>query len=118
MDTDGEAPPADAQPRQAASLLALVRRRLASVRGRPAWRSRSSACKPAAYGGWIEDSIVMTVHFRVLVVLLLLLGCGRSAFAAEVRVVSLVLGDQVEAERLPLPGAVYDDKNDMIEIAP
>lgn len=34
----------------------------------------------------------MTVHFRVLVVLLLLLGCGRSAFAAEVRVVSHTVG--------------------------
>jgi hypothetical protein len=36
---------------------------------------------------------------------------------AEIRVVSLALGDQVEAEWLPLLGVVYDDKNDMIEIA-
>lgn len=36
---------------------------------------------------------------------------------AEVEVVSLGLGDQIEAEWLPLLGIVYDDKDDIIEIA-
>ncbi|KLK94350.1 hypothetical protein AA309_03695 [Microvirga vignae] len=35
----------------------------------------------------------------------------------EIRVQSLTLGDQVEAEWLPLLGMVYDAKDDMIEIA-
>ena len=36
---------------------------------------------------------------------------------AEVEVASLGLGDQIEAEWLPLLGIVYDDKDDIIEIA-
>jgi hypothetical protein len=36
---------------------------------------------------------------------------------AEIEVVSLALGDQIEAEWLPLIGVVYDPKSDLIEIA-
>jgi len=35
----------------------------------------------------------------------------------EIHVESLALGDQVEAEWLPLLGMDYDDKNEMVEIA-
>ncbi|MEN3362866.1 MAG: hypothetical protein V7606_140 [Burkholderiales bacterium] len=35
----------------------------------------------------------------------------------EVEVASLKLGDQVEAEWLPLIGIVYDQKGDLIEVA-
>ena len=36
---------------------------------------------------------------------------------AEIEVVSLDLGDQIEAEWAPLIGITYDRKNDLIEIA-
>jgi hypothetical protein len=36
---------------------------------------------------------------------------------AEIEVVSLKLGDQVEAEWLPLLGIAYDPKDDLIEVA-
>jgi hypothetical protein len=36
---------------------------------------------------------------------------------AEIEVASLSLGDQVEAEWLPLFGIVYDPKDDLVEIA-
>lgn len=36
---------------------------------------------------------------------------------AEVEVASLKLGDQVEAEWLPLIGVTYDPKDDIVEIA-
>ena len=36
---------------------------------------------------------------------------------AEIEVASLSLGDQVEAEWLPLLGIVYDPKNDLVEVA-
>ena len=36
---------------------------------------------------------------------------------AEIEVLSLALGDQVEAEWLPLLGIAYDPKDDVIEIA-
>jgi hypothetical protein len=36
---------------------------------------------------------------------------------AEIEVASLKLGDQIEAEWLPLLGISYDPKNDIIEIA-
>jgi hypothetical protein len=36
---------------------------------------------------------------------------------AEIEVVSLALGDQVEAKWLPLLGIVYDPRSDIIEIA-
>src|SRR5258708_38327597 len=36
---------------------------------------------------------------------------------AEIEVASLSLGDQIEAEWLPLIGIVYDPKNDLVEIA-
>ena len=36
---------------------------------------------------------------------------------AEIEVVSLRLGDQIEAEWAPLIGITYDRKNDLIEIA-
>jgi hypothetical protein len=36
---------------------------------------------------------------------------------AEVEVASLRLGDQVEAEWLPLLGIVYDSKDDIVEVA-
>jgi hypothetical protein len=35
---------------------------------------------------------------------------------AEVEVVALNLGDQIEAEWLPLTGIVYDPKDDLIEV--
>ena len=36
---------------------------------------------------------------------------------AEIEVVSLSLGDQIEAEWVPLIGITYDQKSDLIEIA-
>jgi Family of unknown function (DUF5335) len=36
---------------------------------------------------------------------------------AEIEVASLALGDQIEAEWLPLLGLAYDPKDDLIEIA-
>ena len=36
---------------------------------------------------------------------------------AEIEVASLDLGDQIEAEWLPLLGITYDDKDDVLEIA-
>jgi hypothetical protein len=36
---------------------------------------------------------------------------------AEIEIASLALGDQVEAEWLPLLGIVYDRKNDIVEVA-
>jgi hypothetical protein len=36
---------------------------------------------------------------------------------AEVEVAGLDLGDQIEAEWLPLTGIVYDHKNDVVEVA-
>jgi hypothetical protein len=36
---------------------------------------------------------------------------------AEIEVASLKLGDQVEAEWLPLIGIAYDPKNDLVEVA-
>ena len=36
---------------------------------------------------------------------------------AEIEVASLALGDQIEAEWLPLLGITYDPKNDILEIA-
>jgi hypothetical protein len=35
---------------------------------------------------------------------------------AEIEVASLALGDQVEAEWLPLLGIVYDPKDDLVEV--
>src|SRR5690349_15659016 len=37
--------------------------------------------------------------------------------AAEIEVASLDLGDQIEAEWLPLLGMTYDDKDDLLEVA-
>jgi hypothetical protein len=36
---------------------------------------------------------------------------------AEIKVASLLLGDQVEAEWLPLMGIAYDPKDDLVEVA-
>jgi hypothetical protein len=36
---------------------------------------------------------------------------------AEIEVASLAVGDQIEAEWLPLIGLVYDPKDDLIEVA-
>ena len=36
---------------------------------------------------------------------------------AEIEVASLDLGDQIEAEWLPLLGITYDDKDDLLEVA-
>jgi Family of unknown function (DUF5335) len=36
---------------------------------------------------------------------------------AEIEIASLALGDQIEAEWLPLLGIAYDPKNDVLEIA-
>jgi Family of unknown function (DUF5335) len=42
---------------------------------------------------------------------------GLDGKQAEIEIASLYLGDQVEAEWLPLLGIVYDPKNDIIELA-
>jgi hypothetical protein len=36
---------------------------------------------------------------------------------AEIEVASLLLGDQIEAEWLPLMGIAYDPKDDLVEVA-
>src|SRR6202049_14112 len=36
---------------------------------------------------------------------------------AEIEVASLALGDQIEAEWLPLHGLAYDPKDDLVEVA-
>jgi len=36
---------------------------------------------------------------------------------AEIEIASLALGDQIEAEWLPLLGIIYDPKDDIIEVA-
>src|SRR6195256_5713413 len=36
---------------------------------------------------------------------------------AEIEVASLLLGDQIEAEWLPLVGIAYDPKDDLVEVA-
>jgi Family of unknown function (DUF5335) len=42
---------------------------------------------------------------------------GLGGKLAEIEVASLKLGDQVEAEWLPLLGLTYDPKDDLIEVA-
>ena len=42
---------------------------------------------------------------------------GLLGARAEIEVASLDLGDQIEAEWLPLLGITYDDKDDVLEIA-
>ena len=42
---------------------------------------------------------------------------GLVGMRAEIEVASLALGDQIEAEWLPLLGITYDSKNDLLEIA-
>jgi hypothetical protein len=42
---------------------------------------------------------------------------GLLGARAEIEVASLDLGDQIEAEWLPLLGITYDDKNDVLEVA-
>ena len=42
---------------------------------------------------------------------------GLLGARAEIEVASLDLGDQIEAEWLPLLGITYDSKNDLLEIA-
>ena len=42
---------------------------------------------------------------------------GIVGFRLEIEVTSLALGDQVEAEWLPLLGLVYDPKDDLVEVA-
>jgi len=42
---------------------------------------------------------------------------GLVGMRAEIEVASLALGDQIEAEWLPLMGITYDSKNDVLEIA-
>lgn len=42
---------------------------------------------------------------------------GLLGMRAEIEVASLSLGDQIEAEWLPLLGIAYDPKDDIIEIA-
>jgi hypothetical protein len=42
---------------------------------------------------------------------------GLVGMRAEIEVASLALGDQIEAEWLPLLGITYDSKNDVLEIA-
>jgi Family of unknown function (DUF5335) len=39
------------------------------------------------------------------------------ASRAEIEVASLALGDQVEAEWLPLLGIAYDPKDDLVQVA-
>jgi hypothetical protein len=42
---------------------------------------------------------------------------GLIGMRAEIEVASLALGDQIEAEWLPLLGIAYDPKDDVLEIA-
>ena len=42
---------------------------------------------------------------------------GLVGMRAEIEVASLALGDQIEAEWLPLLGITYDHKDDVLEIA-
>jgi hypothetical protein len=42
---------------------------------------------------------------------------GLLGARAEIEVASLDLGDQIEAEWLPLLGITYDDKDDVLEVA-
>lgn len=42
---------------------------------------------------------------------------GLDGKLVEIEIASLALGDQVEAEWLPLIGLVYDPKDDMVEVA-
>ena len=42
---------------------------------------------------------------------------GLLGARAEIEVAALDLGDQIEAERLPLLGITYDHKDDVLEIA-
>jgi hypothetical protein len=42
---------------------------------------------------------------------------GIEGKRTEIEVASLSLGDQVEADRLPLLGIVYDPKDDLVEVA-
>jgi Family of unknown function (DUF5335) len=42
---------------------------------------------------------------------------GLVGMRAEIEVASLALGDQIEAEWLPLLGITYDAKSDLLEIA-
>jgi hypothetical protein len=42
---------------------------------------------------------------------------GLEAEEAEIEVMALALGDQVEAEWLPLIGVTYEPKTDMLEVA-
>jgi hypothetical protein len=42
---------------------------------------------------------------------------GLLGARAEIEVASLDLGDQIEAEWLPLLGITYDDKDDLLEVA-
>jgi Family of unknown function (DUF5335) len=42
---------------------------------------------------------------------------GLLGMRAEIEVASLALGDQIEAEWLPLLGIAYDPKDDVLEIA-
>jgi hypothetical protein len=42
---------------------------------------------------------------------------GLLGARAEIEVASLDLGDQIEAESLPLLGITYDDKDDLLEVA-
>jgi len=46
-----------------------------------------------------------------------LLSKGLVGTRAEIEVASLSLGDQIEAEWLPLLGITYDPKDDLLEIA-
>ena len=42
---------------------------------------------------------------------------GLADTQAEIEVTSLNLGDQIQAEWVPLIGIVYDPKNDIVEVA-
>ena len=42
---------------------------------------------------------------------------GLEDAEAEIEVMSLALGDQIEAEWLPLYGVTYDRKDDLVEVA-
>jgi hypothetical protein len=74
----------------------------ANGRGKVNWRSRTMAKK-------LEKSQWRVYFDRMSKTLV-----GKRA---EIEVASLKLGDQIEAEWLPLLGISYDPKNDIIEIA-
>jgi Family of unknown function (DUF5335) len=94
------------------SLVRMMTSRPASETGRPyAASGRSStACKESGTMARKLEKSVWQAYFDVMSKALV----GKRA---EIEVASLKLGDQIEAEWLPLLGITYDPKDDLIEVA-